>query len=52
LENDEYRRLKRDLLLDILNEEEGRLTQIHQLFGTIRAELATGLLADPSPKGT
>jgi patatin-related protein len=52
LENDEYRRLKRDLLLDILDEEEGRLTQIPQLFGNIRAELANGILADPAPQGT
>ncbi len=52
LENDEYRRLKRDLLLDILSEEEGQLTHIPQLFGTIRAEIASGPLADPARNGT
>jgi patatin-related protein len=52
LENDEYRRLKRDLLLGILDEEEGRLTQIAPLFGTIRAELASGPLAEPDHHGT
>ncbi len=46
--DDEYRRLKRDLLLAILDEEEGRLTRIPGLFGTLRAELAKGPLADTS----
>jgi patatin-related protein len=47
-QNGEYRRLKRDLLLAILAQEEGRLTRIPELFGTLRAELAAGPLADPS----
>ena len=50
-ENAEYRRLKRELLLAILAEEEGRLTRIPDLFGTLRAELARGPLAEPSPNG-
>jgi patatin-related protein len=47
-DDDEYRRHKRHLLLAILAEEEGRLTRIPGLFGTLRAELAKGPLADPS----
>ncbi len=44
----DYRRLKRELLLAILDEEEGRLTRIPGLFGTLRSELAAGPLGDPS----
>ncbi len=47
-EDSEYRRLKRELLLAILAQEEGRLTRIPDLFGTLRAELAAGPLADPA----
>ncbi len=45
----EYRRLKHDLLLAILNEEEGRLTRIPALFASLRAELAAGPVGG-SPK--
>ncbi len=48
LKSDECRRLKRELLLAILAEEEGRLTRIPGLFGTLRAELAKGPLGDLS----
>jgi patatin-related protein len=40
----EYRRLKRDLLLAIIEQEEGHLTRIAELFPIIRAELAAGPL--------
>jgi patatin-related protein len=40
----EYRRLKRELLLAIIGQEEGHLTRIADLFPIIRAELAAGPL--------
>jgi hypothetical protein len=39
------RRQKRDILLAILSEEEGRLTRIPALFAEIRREIAAGPLA-------
>jgi patatin-related protein len=41
----ELRRLKREILLAILAEEEGRLTRIPALFAEIRRELAAGPLS-------
>lgn len=48
IEDVEMRRLKRELLLSILAEEEGRLTRISGMFATLRSELARGPLGDPS----
>ncbi len=51
LEDDELRRLKRDLLLAILSEEEARLTHIPSLFDQLRSEIAVGPLGDTKKHG-
>jgi patatin-related protein len=46
LEHDELRRLKRDLLLAILSEEEDRLTHLPTLFEQLRREIELSDLGD------